>query len=450
MAPAAGQGASPDSRAKLIATLERLMTTGEPHQTSIDDGQLLQLAVDAAIRSGDTELERLAVRAAAPLFAAVTGPLIQVGQPISLGIGSRQVLNVPKPVPFEAHIYVSVDGHDYTEAGALSSDKGSNVRANLPEHALVSGVHHVRVRAQMTFGGGQLPRWSESRQLPDVTYAVYDPREPSVGVARLLLAPAAISAAELDRNLPNQSIANWLAGVLERAEAKAPVDWLIHYCVERTRRIVSPPAGGGDICAVAYFQVKGDVFRAWFRTGSLRITEEGPVLSVDPPSFEGINTSQSGTALTTLSALPALLDTPREFWPIADLEISPTDIYVETPRSDWAIITVTVRNRSRVAVHGAKVIVDVGSDPASRNTPRIVAVDVPGHGSTEVTVEMGLEASYGFVVVQAIQISDLSPHDTWTFDPSPLDACAFRLFNANLAPSGHVRAVRSSSGCWGW
>ena len=64
--PAVAQEAPTDSRAALIAALERLMMTGEPHQTSLDDGQLLQLSIDDAIRNGDAEVERLAVRAAAP------------------------------------------------------------------------------------------------------------------------------------------------------------------------------------------------------------------------------------------------------------------------------------------------------------------------------------------------------------------------------------------------
>jgi hypothetical protein len=149
------------------------------------------------------------------------------------------------------------------------------------------------------------------------------------------LAPAAASAATLDQNLPDVPIGTWLAGVLERAETKRPVEWLIQYCVDRTRMMVSPPANGGDLCAVAHFEAKGDMFRVWFRTGSIRITDAGPVWTVEPPSFEGINTVQSGSALTTLSALPALLDTPRESWPTADLAIAATDIIVETPRPDW-------------------------------------------------------------------------------------------------------------------
>ena len=202
---------------------------------------------------------------------------MRVGQPASIGIGSRQVLKVPRPLPFEAIIYVSVNGRDYAETGTLNSSKGSTVTATLPDYALAPGAHHVPVRARMMFSGPQSQRWTEERQLPDITYAVYDPREPGGGAAPLLLAPAATSAPALDPDLPDVPIRTWLVGILERAEAKRPVDWLMHYCVERTRKIVSPPTNGGDMCAVAYFEAKGDVFRAWFRTGSFRFTEAGPI-----------------------------------------------------------------------------------------------------------------------------------------------------------------------------
>ena len=79
-----------------------------------------------------------------------------------------------------------------------------------------------------------------------------------------------------------------------------------------------------------------------------------------------------------------------------------------------------------------------------------VTVDVPANGSSEVTVETRLPGPYGFVVAQVIQISEMSPHDTWTFDPTPLDACAFRLFNAHLAPPEYARSIDRSSGCIGW
>jgi hypothetical protein len=446
------QDAPTDSRAALITSLERLMLTGEPHQTSSDEGQLLQLSIDDAIRKGDAEIERLAVRAAAPLVAEVTRrPLIEAGQPVRLNVGTRQILKVPRPIPFEAVIYFSVDGHDYAEAGSLTSTKGSAVTADLPKHALALGPHHLRVRARITYGGQSSNRWTEARQLPDVTYAVYDPGLPGNGVAPLLLSPAAISASALDENLPDVPAGKWLAGVLERVGAKSSVEWMPQYCVERTRKMLSAPAGGGDLCAVAYFQAKGDILRAWFRTGSVRVTEADPVWTVDRPSFAGIDASSSGTALTTLSALPALLDMPRESWPTADLAIAPTDISVEMPRPDWAIITVTVRNNGPVAVHRAQVLVSAGTDPASRAfPPRLVTVDVPANGSSAVVVGTRLPGPYGFVVAQATQISHMSPHDTWTFDPTPLDACAFRLLNVHLAPAEYARSIGKSSGCVGW
>jgi hypothetical protein len=267
-----------ESRAALIAALERLMITGEPHDTSLDDGQLLQLSVDDAIRNGDIEVERAAIRAAAPLFATVDRPLIEVGQPVSVGVSARPILKLPRAVAFKAVIHVSVDGRDYVEAGTLTSAKESHVTA------------------------------------------------------------------------------------------------------------------------------------------------------------------------------AALLDTPREFWPTADLAIAPTDITIETPRPDWAIITVTVHNNGAVAVYRARVTVSAGIDPESRAIPsRNLTVDVPGNGSSEIRLGTRLPGPYGFVFAHATQISDMSPHDTFTFDPTPEDACAFRLINARLAPAEYLPTIARLSGpCAGW
>ncbi len=49
-------------RDALIGALEALIATGAPGQTSHDEGEWLQLAVDDAIRRGDTDIERIAIR----------------------------------------------------------------------------------------------------------------------------------------------------------------------------------------------------------------------------------------------------------------------------------------------------------------------------------------------------------------------------------------------------
>ena len=59
-------------RARLVAALERLITTGEPRHTNHDEGEWLQHAVDEAIGRGDRGIERLAIRAAAPIVARVS------------------------------------------------------------------------------------------------------------------------------------------------------------------------------------------------------------------------------------------------------------------------------------------------------------------------------------------------------------------------------------------
>ena len=54
-------------RARLVQALEALIATESSGHTTHDDGEWLQLAVTDSIRRGDREIERLAVRAAAPL-----------------------------------------------------------------------------------------------------------------------------------------------------------------------------------------------------------------------------------------------------------------------------------------------------------------------------------------------------------------------------------------------
>jgi len=48
--------AQDDNRAALVAALESLIATGEPRHTTHDQGEWLQLAVDAAIARGDRQI----------------------------------------------------------------------------------------------------------------------------------------------------------------------------------------------------------------------------------------------------------------------------------------------------------------------------------------------------------------------------------------------------------
>src|SRR6266545_3013942 len=114
-APAAGQVSDQDSnRSAVIAALETLMATGEPRHTDHDEGQRLQLAVDAALSRGDAEIERLAVRAATPLIASVTRPVNAIHDLPSIEFSANNVLRVRRPVAYSARMFASIDGGDFT------------------------------------------------------------------------------------------------------------------------------------------------------------------------------------------------------------------------------------------------------------------------------------------------------------------------------------------------
>lgn len=119
-APTAGAVQIPESteaRAALVAALERLIATGEQSRTYHDEGQVLQLAVTEAINGGDREIERLGIRATSPLVASVSTPVSSTLALPSIEVLSRQALQVPRPVPFEATINVAANGAGFAEDG---------------------------------------------------------------------------------------------------------------------------------------------------------------------------------------------------------------------------------------------------------------------------------------------------------------------------------------------
>jgi hypothetical protein len=140
-------------RATLIAALERLMLTGEPSDTSHDDGQLLQWGVEAAIARGDAKVERLAIRAATPLIPDVETLISPTQDLPSFGVSSRKRLSLPHPVPYTAAIFASVDGEPFVKVTQVSEGKGAGQRIDqlFSERARQPGFHHVRSRAQVTF-----------------------------------------------------------------------------------------------------------------------------------------------------------------------------------------------------------------------------------------------------------------------------------------------------------
>src|SRR6476620_1051312 len=95
---------SEPTRERVIAALEKLLVTGEPRHTSHDDGQWLQMEVNAAIARGDAEVTRLAQRAAIPLIASARTPVSPIGVNPPVMIEMPAILTLPMPVAYHADL----------------------------------------------------------------------------------------------------------------------------------------------------------------------------------------------------------------------------------------------------------------------------------------------------------------------------------------------------------
>jgi hypothetical protein len=445
-------------RRALIAALESLIATGEPRHTTHDAGQQLQLGVDEAIARGDKEIERLAIRAASPLSASVSRPVSSTRELPSLGFDASSVLRVKNPVPYTAQVYASVDNGEFVMARVVRSGKSEGARIDvlLPPPAATPGFHVVQLKASLTYSGydqsGTALSWTEARTLSPVFYGLHDPTaESSAQMRALIFGPASTPVRELDPLLGDEPFAAWLSGVLStrRIQKDSGPDWLSQYCDERTGEAGLRPAARA-ICAVVYFQSRSEIGQIWFRTAELRETERGLEWTIlSPPRFEGFVIRESAQQSRQLSLLPTLLDAGPQMRPVGDVSISPSDIIV-SPESfqpgSLIDVTVTVRNAGDGDLHKTLVLVAFGSDPAARGTTRQFVVDIAARGSTELKMQAAFPAGYGFVMAHAMQISEHSPHDTWTPDPTPEDACAFRVVNARLGPPKYAEALLGAAG----
>jgi hypothetical protein len=231
-AEAAGGSVDAD-RDALIATLERMIETGEPHHASHDEGQLLQRAVNLALMQQDAEVELLAMRAAAVITAQIARPVITAHDAVPLSISARVALKLPRPVVFNAAVSASVDGGDTLHLGRISSDEDTfELATALPWNARLPGAHHLRLRVQITFEGEMAPP-PEYRDLPELVYATYDPAQQSFADARIFLfSPAGISAQHVDNLLPDMPFGLWLNSVLvaRGGEPMNEFNWRIFFC----------------------------------------------------------------------------------------------------------------------------------------------------------------------------------------------------------------------------
>jgi hypothetical protein len=453
-AEATDRSANVDRQA-LIATLERMIVTGEPHHSSHDGGELVQRAVEAALTEPDEELELLATRAAALLSAQVFRPVLAASEMVPLSIAARVALKLPHPVHYRAEVSVSVDGGEMVRLGYVDSEQETvDLASALPWTARQAGAHHLRLRALITFqalDGRSVPD-PEHRDLPELVYAVYDPRQEPAADARVFqFSPAGMSAQHLDNRLPDMPFALWINSVLI-SRGGEPIDeynWRIAFCDERTRE-PHLQYRRLDVCSVFHFQLAGTLGQIWIRTGRVELTDTSMQWLAGPPAFEAIRFMYSASSESyELSHLENLLDTTPDLWPVPDPSIAPRDIVIapNRRRPNTARMSATIRNNGDADLYGLYVQVFAG-DFDEPSTIRHFLRDIPRRGEVTIEVDVAYPRGYGIAVVQLMpSLTEYSPWITsGPDDPTTDDNSAFRAINPQRAPAGYVAAIKRRCG----
>jgi hypothetical protein len=443
-ASAAAQSTTTDgNRARAIAALDRLMLSGDPLHNSHDEGAWLQAAVHDAFARNDQEIIRLAQRAASPIVVRVMSPIASTTSLSGLELKRIDVLKLPQPVTYTAQVFASIDGGELVPFAVNSRTGGQSV--TMPEQAKLPGVHHLRLQARIVYSGRGMPP-PETRNLPEVTYALYDPAVEQSSDARLFLRSAgSVPANRLHQDLPDSSLSAWLTAVLSKhATAGKPitVDWLGHFCDERTHEAGAVPRTR-DLCSVGYFEVRGTIGQIWVRTGRIEFTDTEVKWLAEPPTFEAMRLQHSSmTEFDDLSVLPMVLDTDPSRWPQPDVSVAPEDITVTRVGTAGELeISAIVRNSGWADVRGVEVYAGAGVDGAQGVKDSVVVV-VPQRGQVEVKRRLRFPSPYGVVFVHAMQLSNHGPHESWSPDPTPDDAIAYRIVNPEGAPPGYVARIK--------
>ena len=154
-----------------------------------------------------------------------------------------------------------------------------------------------------------------------------------------------------------------------------------------------------------------------------------------------------------LSLLPAMLDTDPSFRPLGDVSIDPNDIVLspDSPKpGEPTLVTLTVRNQGSGDLFKVSVHVAWGAmEDVRGGGTRMVVVDLPARGSAEIKLQTTFPLGHGVISVMAMQLSDHSPFESLTSDPTPEDSCAFRIVNPQLVPARFLASIGEANGCRG-
>lgn len=455
------------SRAHLISALERLIAGGPKGHAEHDDLQWLQLAVTDAISRGDKEIERLAVRAAAAVTVQISRPVSPISELPSLDVLAQSLLQLPRPIAYTAQILASFDSGEFVKIHDLGLRPGQSPTDGLRVgeridrlHAAAAtpGLHFIRLKARLRFRSAAASdaSWAEERDLPPVAYAVYDDASvapASLAARAMVYAPALVSARVFDQDLPEQPFASWLANLVaaHRAKPDEKIYWRTQYCSERTAEAGMRPDVSA-VCAIVDFGVIGHIGNIWFRTAEIHRDGDGVKWTpVSPPVFEGFTLTEVAQESQRLSKLPGLIEADRRLKPMGDVSINPDDIVILPAGSQSGAplsAKITVRNQGTGDLFKVLVYVSAVTRPEARGTTRQFVLDLPAQQSATIDLEIGFPEGYGVVLAHALQISEHSPFDNWTPDPTPEDACAFRVFNLKAAPPRYIESL-GADGCNG-
>ena len=146
-----------------------------------------------------------------------------------------------------------------------------------------------------------------------------------------------------------------------------------------------------------------------------------------------------------LSALPGLLAAGPSSWPHADLSVAPEDVTV-TRTATSVNIAAVIRNSGNATTRGAEIMIGAVTNVADRGITRSFVVDVPRGGTAEIELSVLFSAPYGAVLVQVMQISEHTPHDSWSPDPTPDDAVVFRIISPQRAPKEFAASLFEQCG----
>lgn len=437
-----------EERAKLIAALDRLMLTGEPLHTSHGEGVWLQAAVDRALAANDREVRLLAQRAAAPLLSHVSSPVRSTLDRPVIEVRHPAVLKLSQPVSHTAQIYASLDGGEMFLVGE-APPAGTSRSLALPSAALAPGLHHLRLQARIVYQGTDDVPPPETRNLQELTYALYDPARQGSFDARIFVeSPLSVRANRLNASLPEEPFSSWLTGVLSRHSSKPTVDWRGQYCDDRIRESGALPKTR-SLCSVGYFEVRGVIGQVWIRTGRVELTDLEVKWLAEAPAFEGLKLLHGSQAeFDDLAELPALLASDPALLPQGDISVAPEDITVsvtDSGGSPHVQIAAVVRNSGGVDLRGVQVLV-AATVNGEHGPKELVIVDVPRRGHAEIKRLLPFSAPYGTILVHAMQASEHGPFESFQPDPTPDDAVAFRIVNPTKAPSGYAARIVQDCG----